>query len=148
MPKGEQRLIPTPGRNRRINVFITMLWPSKRALYSIRRRRRGLEFKEHLRSLLRHMRRHGLKRLILIMDNATIHRSQETRLFLEGHKELSPFYLPRYAPKLNEVEGRVNRRLKRDICTNHGYQSLEDLERDVRRYMRKINSYHNQSDLT
>jgi hypothetical protein len=97
-----------------------MLWPSKKALYNIRKRRRSREFKEHLNSLLTHMKRRGLKRLILIIDNATIHRSRETRRFLERHIDrISPFYLPRYSPKLNEVEGRVNRGLKRDICTNH-----------------------------
>jgi hypothetical protein len=32
MPRGEQRHVPTPGRNKRINLFITLLWPSKKAL--------------------------------------------------------------------------------------------------------------------
>jgi hypothetical protein len=41
MPKGQQRRIPIPGVNKRINAFITMLWPSKKVLYSIHRRRRG-----------------------------------------------------------------------------------------------------------
>jgi len=86
-----------------------MLWPSKKALYNIRKRRR--EFKDHLKSLLRHMRRHELKGLILIID--TVHRSRETRLFLERHREIKPFYLPKYSPSLNEVEGRTIRMLKK-----------------------------------
>ena len=143
MPRGEQRRVPTPGVNERINTFITLLWPSKRKLYNIRKRRRSREFKEHLRNLLRYMKRHGLKRLILIMDNATIHRSRETRRFLERHTgAITLFYLPRYSPRLNEVEGRVNRPLKRDICTNHNYQRMDDLENAARRYIRKLNSYH------
>ncbi|MEM3649748.1 MAG: transposase, partial [Candidatus Jordarchaeaceae archaeon] len=80
---------------------------------------------------------------------ATIHRSRETRHFFEKHAEkITPFYLPRYAPRLNEVEGQVNRHLKRDLCTNHNYQSIEDLEKATRKYMRKLNSYHKKSDLT
>lgn len=149
MPKGQQRQIPAPGRNKRINLFITMLWPSKKALYNVYGRRRSGEFKKHLTSLLRYMGRHRLKRLVLIMDNATIHRSRETKLFLEGHGyRISPFYLPRYSPNLNEVESRVNRGLKRDICTNHTYQSIEEMEDAARRYIRNHNKRHKCSDLT
>jgi transposase len=139
MPKGEQRHILTLGRNERTNVFITMLWPSKKVLYNAYRRRRSREFKVHLKSLLRHMRGRGFKGLIPVMDNATIHRSRETRLFLERHKEISPFYLPRYLPNLNEVEGGVIRGLKRDVCTNHTYRSIEELERAARQYLRNHN---------
>lgn len=149
MPKGQQREVPTPGRNRRTNLFITMLWPSKRVIYNAYKRRRSREFKGHLTNLLRHMERRGLKRLILIMDNATIHRSGETMRFLERHQDkISPFYLPRYSPKLNEVDGRVNRGLKGDICTNHTYQSIEELEDAARQYLRDHNKRHKYSDLT
>jgi transposase len=59
--------------------------------------------------------------------------------FLEKHAEkITPFYLPKYAPRLNEVEGRVNRHLARDVCTNHNYQSIEDLEKATRKYIRKL----------
>ena len=120
-----------------------MLWPSRKKLYHIRRRRRSREFKEHLQQLLRYIKRHRLKRIILIMDNATIHRSRETMQFLEKHAEkITPFYLPKYAPRLNEVEGRVNRHLARDVCTNHNYQSIEDLEKATRKYIRNLNRYH------
>ena len=149
MLRGEQRQVPTPGINRRINVFVTMLWPSKKALYGIReRRRRSKEFKEHLNNLLKHAKRHGLRKLILIMNNATIHRSRETKRFLDRHADkISPFYLPRYSPQLNEVEGRINKGLKRDICTNHTYRSIGELEDAARRYLKSHNKRHKQRDL-
>jgi len=148
MPKGQQRQIPTPGRNKRINIFITLLWPSKKALYNVYGRRRSREFKKHVTSLLRHMRRHGLKTLIMIMDNATIHRSGETMPFLERHRDrIGPFYLPRYSPSLNEVEG-VNRGLKRDVCTNHTYGSIEELVEAARQHLRNHNKRHKYLDLT
>jgi len=125
-----------------------MLWPSKKVLYNAYRRRRSREFKGHLKSLLRHMREQWFRGLILVMDNATIHRSRETRLFLERHKEISPFYLPKYSPSLNEVEGRVIRGLKRDVCTNHTYRSIEELERAAGQYLRNHNRGLKYSDLT
>ncbi|GEM_PF-4411134 len=58
------------------------------------------------------------------MDNATIHRSRETRQFLEKHAEkiIPLFYLPKYAPRFNEVEGQVNRHIARSVRTNHNYK--------------------------
>ena len=51
------------------------------------------------------------------------------------HKEeIKPFYLPRCSPNLNEVESRINRRLKRDVCTNHTYQKIEEIEEAARKY--------------
>lgn len=149
MLRGEQRTIPTPGVNKRINTFITMLWPSKKTIYNIRKRRRSREFKEHLKNLLKYLKRHELNRLILIMDNATTHHSRETTEFLERHSDkIRPFYLPRHAPQLNEVEGRVNRRLKRDICTNHTCRSIKEIENVTRRYLRACNKRQKISDLT
>jgi len=77
------------------------------------------------------------------MDNATIHRSWETRQSLEKHAEkITPlFYLPNYAPRLKEVEGQVNRNLARDVCTNHNHQGIEDLEKTTRKYIR-LNRHH------
>jgi transposase len=53
-------------------------------------------------------------------------------------RKITPFYLPKYAPRLNEVEGRVNRHLARNVCINHNYQSIEDLEKATRKYIRKL----------
>jgi transposase len=149
MPKGEQRIILTPGVNKRINAFITILWPSKKVIYSVCRRRRSREFKRHLRNVLRRMRSHKMRRIILILDNATSHHSRETRRFLDKHSDaIGPFYLPKHSPQLNEVEGRVNRKLKRDVCTNHAYESVEEIERAARRYLRMQNRCYDQTDLT
>jgi transposase len=148
MPRGVQLEIPTPGINRRINAFITGFWPSRRLRYSLHRRRRSLEFTKHLESVLRYMKRKGYRRLILIMDNASFHLSRATRRFLEAHPEIKPFYLPRYAPKLNEVDGRINRQLKKDVSTNHTHNNLEDLENAAREYLARHNRRHKLGDFT
>jgi len=144
MPRGVQFEVPTPGVNRRINVFITAFWPSKRIRYSVYRRRRSLELIKHLESVLRYVKRKGYRQLILIMDNASFHKSKTTTLFLEAHRaEIKPFHLPRYAPKLNEVDSRINRALKRDICTNHTYRTIQKPTKATRQY----NTKHKLRDL-
>jgi transposase len=149
MPRGVQLEISTPGVNRRINIFITAFWPSKRIRYSLYTKRRSREFIKHLESVLHYMKRKGYRQLILIMDNATFHKARATTLFLKAHKaEIKPFYLPRYAPKLNEVDGRINKQLKKDISTNHTYKNLEALEKAVRQYLSRHNRRHKIRDLT
>jgi transposase len=149
MLRGIQFEILTPGVNRRINAFITAFWPSKRLRYSLYKRRRSSEFIQHLESVLRYMKRKGYRQLILIMHNATFHKARTTTLFLEAHRaELKAFYLPRYAPKLNEVDSHINRALKRDICSNHNYRTIQELAKATRLYLRQHNRKHKLRDLT
>jgi len=146
MKKGEQVKVITTGKNKRINVFITFLWPLKEIKWNVFDRRRSKGFVQHLRELLSLIKRKGYKSIILIMDNASQHRSEKTRRFIERRREMKPFFLPRYAPELNEVEG-INRKIKRDINTNTGYKDKNELEDTTRRYLRRL-SIQYKEDLT
>ena len=149
MPKGTQTKVHTPGLNRRINVFISLLWPSKRLRYNIYKRRRAVEFKRHLRCLIGYVKRNGYRRLILITDNAKAHQCPETRAYIEKNREtLKVFYLPSYAPQLNEVEGRINRRIKHEVCANHQHKTLDSLEKATRTCLRAYNNRHKLTDTT
>ena len=44
------------------------------------------------------------KNLLIIVDNASIHKSKKVQLFLEKHKEITLFHLPTYSPEYNPVE--------------------------------------------
>lgn len=134
--KGKQLEVETPGINERANVFISLDFASDRLVYSIHRRRRSREFKYHLRKLIAYAIRRRFKRVVLIMDNSPVHRSAESRKFLERNSSfLRVFNLPSYSPNLNEVE-RVNRRLKRDVCANVYYENLKELRKTVREYLK------------
>jgi hypothetical protein len=138
--RGEQLRAPTPGINRRINVFITLDFATGRLIYSIHRKRRSKEFKYHIRKLMRHAKWKGYNRVIVILDNSPIHRSAESRKFLVHHRSfLKVFKLPKYSPNLNVVE-RINRRLKRDVCANTFFDNLKELERATRKYLRDLDS--------
>jgi len=149
MLKGTQSKIHTPGVNRRINVFITLLWPSKRLRYNIYKRRRAPEFKRHLGRLLGYVKRKRYRRLILITDNAKAHQCPEARRYIEKNREaLKVFYLPSYAPQLNEVEGRINRRIKLEVCANHQHKTLDSLKKAIRTCLRTYNKRHKLTDTT
>jgi hypothetical protein len=50
MKKGYQKLVLTPGKNKRINAFITILWPIKAIKYNIFKARNSRLLKRHLRA--------------------------------------------------------------------------------------------------
>ncbi|MCQ8897894.1 MAG: transposase [Hadesarchaea archaeon] len=75
--KGRQLEVETPGINKRLNVFITLDFASGQLVHSIHRRRRSREFKYHLSKVMKYAKRKGFKRVILILDNSPVHRSEE-----------------------------------------------------------------------
>jgi len=136
--KGKQLEVETPGINKRMNVFITLDFASSKLVYSIHKRRRSREFKYHLKKLMRYAKRRRFKRIILIADNAPIHRSAESRRFLERNRRfLKVFNLPSYSPNLNEVE-HINRQLKKDVCANFCHENLKDLGGAVREHLKSV----------
>ena len=80
---------------------------------SPRRKRLGLYFRFHFEnikakdvaSFLSHLMRHIRGNLIVIWDNAQIHKGQPIRRLCGRHKRLHLEALPPYAPELNPDEG-------------------------------------------
>ena len=44
------------------------------------------------------------KQIIIILDNATIHKSKKVKRYLKRHERIHLFYLPPYSPEYNPVE--------------------------------------------
>ena len=88
----------------------------------------GDTFTVFLRTLLRR-RAHG-RRMVVISDNASYHKSPPVREFL-GHcdSRLELLYLPPYSPDLNPIE-RVWK-LTRRLCTHNRYFPQLDELREV-----------------
>ena len=42
--------------------------------------------------------------IIIILDNASIHKSKKVKQYLSRHKNIHLFYLPTYSPEYNPVE--------------------------------------------
>ena len=141
MQKGSQTKISTPGVNRRINVFITMLYPSKALVWDTFDRCRSEEYQKHGKRLLAFMKCHGIRKLIQVQDNARSHHSKSSQRFHAEHLEIVLFFLPSYSPQLNDEECQ-NRRLKHYLCTNQAYDSVDELESKARKFLWKHNLNH------
>lgn len=53
---------------------------------------------------LQHLLRHVQGELVVVLDNAGIHRAKAVQAFVGLHERLSVVYLPPYAPELNPTE--------------------------------------------
>ena len=137
--KGEQKEIIHKGTKEKVNAFITLLYPYRGIKFNTSKTRNSIDFINHLRSIKRYVRRRSIKRFILVIDNASFHVSKKTTRYMETQSDwLTCVYLPKRSPYLNPVETRVNRNLKKDICSNYRYESKEDLVCSMRRYLRKM----------
>lgn len=137
--KGEQQKIYHKGSNRKINAFITLLYPSNKIKFKISKSRTSTDFIDHLRNIGSYIKKSKIKRFILVTDNASFHVSRQTKQFIDNQLDwLTVIFLPKRSPNLNLVETRVNRNLKKDVCANHNYVTEENLVKAVRRYLRCI----------
>ena len=140
--KGEQQKIYHKGSNRKINAFITLLYPSNKIKFKISKSRTSTDFIDHLRNIGSYIKKSKIKRFILVTDNASFHVSRQTKQFIENQLDwLTVIFLPKRSPNLNPVETRVNRNLKKDVCANHNYGTEENLIKAVRRYLRCTGSW-------
>ena len=142
MMKGEQQKILHKGLKRKINAFITLLYPSNKIKFKISKSRASIDFIDHLKNIRNYVKKNKIKRFILTTDNASFHVSKKTKQFIENQLEwLTVIFLPKRSPNLNPVETRVNRNLKKDVCANHNYETEENLTHAVRRYLRCMGSW-------
>jgi transposase len=144
MTKGTQQKILHKGSNRKINAFITLLYPSRnnKIKFKITKFRTSNDFIDHLRSIKDYVKNNNVKRFIIVIDNASFHISKKTKQFIEKQSSwLTVIFLPKRSPNLNPVESRINRNLKKDVCANHNYQTEKNLINAVGKYLRHIDSW-------
>ena len=140
--KGEQQKIFHKGSKRKINAFITLLYPSSKIKFRISKSRTSTDFIDHLKNIRNYVKKNKVKRFILVTDNASFHVSKKTKQFIQNQlRWLTVIFLPKRSPNLNLVETKVNRNLKKDACANHNYGTEENLTYAVRRYLRCIGSW-------
>ncbi len=143
MRKGEQKKLLHKGSKKKVNVFITLLYPLNGIKFTTSKTRNSNDFIHHLNSIKRYVRKRNVKRFIIVIDNASFHVGKKSRQFIERQSEdwLTVLFLPTRSPFLNLVETRVNRNLKKDICANYNYETEENLLCFIRQYLRKIGSW-------
>jgi transposase len=135
MRKGQQVRVPTPGANRKRSVFGTLEVETGQWTYEIFERKRSVEFIAFLEKLLRV---YAGSQIILVVDNASIHKSKITQQWLAKNPRLELCYLPTYSGhKENPVE-KIWWRLKGSVAANRLHGNIDSLVAAVHEFFASL----------
>jgi transposase len=124
MKRGTRKLIPAPGTPRRLHTFGAYNWRTSRVSYTLNRRKNSDSFIEFLETLTAD---YPDETLILVMDNASYHRSKAVQAALSLLEDrVHVFWLPKYSPFLNMIE-RFWLHFKQLTVANRLHHSLDEL---------------------
>jgi transposase len=124
MRRGQQAGVPTPGTNRKRAVFGALEWDSGRWHYRISARKRAGEFIAFLEQLLL---AYPARPLLIVLDNASIHKAHAVEAWLGAHPRVQLLYLPAYSGHRHNPVEKVWWRLKDQIAANRLHGSIDAL---------------------
>jgi putative transposase len=131
-----QRLVETPGTNRKRHGFGLVDWRDGWLDWSLEAGRRAAPFCAQLRRALARSTARGRTALVLL-DNLSIHTPRGSKLLrallAEAGARLVLVYTPRYDPEANRIEW-LWRALRRTVTHNHQRETLEPLLADADRW--------------
>jgi len=118
-------VVPAAGVNQRLCMYGALNYRSGQVHYLVHPRKNAQQFCEFLRQLLE---ANSERRLVLVIDNASYHRTRRVLSLFEDHADhVFVIWLPRYSPELNLIEGLWGY-LKRSALNNYFYGDTEKLE--------------------
>jgi len=128
MKRGQRKTIPGAGVSDHLHLFGAYDWATGFVTYTTSTHKNTdsfIAFLDHLLSEYQH------QKLILVMDNASYHRSAAAQAALDLLSDrLLVFWLPKYSPYLNPIE-RFWLHLKQFTVANRLLRSLHDLRQSL-----------------
>ena len=125
MKRGQQRRIPAPGPAKWHHLIGAYNWRTDEVITMPCAKKNSLTFALFIEQL---MTQHaGERPLVLVMDNASYHRSALSQAMLACFEDRArTFWLPPYCSDLNPIE-RFWRHLKEKACANRLFKSITEL---------------------
>lgn len=130
--------MPAAGQNRRLCVYGAFNYRSGQTQYLVHPKKNARQFLSFLRHLLAANRR---RFLVLVLDNASYHRTAAVLELLAEHEEhVFVVWLPVYSPELNAIEGLWGY-LKKTALNNYFFGDPERLEEAIDRAFYELNRH-------
>ncbi len=134
--KGQQKIIPTYGRHLGAKLIGTLDYETGEVFCVQEEQYTAKEFLSFLEKVLA---KYEGERIVMILDNAKIHRAKLIQPFLEQHKEfLTLMYLPPYSPNLNMIE-ELWGWVKSTVIHNVFFDSVQKIRKAVQDFICHIN---------
>ena len=137
MRKGEQKRVSTPGQQQWLHLFGAYNWRTDAIIAMPADKKNSETFCDFLEYLLAFLP--DDRPVVLVLDNASIHRSQMSEAmlaYLEDH--FIVYWLPKYCSDLNPIE-RFWRHLKEVACSDHFFLTLQQLLASVQQTLSNQN---------
>jgi transposase len=136
--RGVQPVVPAAGVNQRLCVYGAFNYRTGQSHYLVHPRKNAQQFREFLWQLLE---AHSDRRIVLVIDNASYHRTRALLALLENHADhVFVMWLPRYSPELNLIEGLWGY-LKRSALNNYFYGDVASLEAAIHSAFRELQQH-------
>jgi DDE superfamily endonuclease len=123
--RGRRPVVPAAGANRRLCVYGAFNYRTGRSHYLVHPKKNAQQYRE---SLWQPLEAPSERRVVLVIDNASYHRTRPILTLLDDHADHAfVVWLPRYSPELNLIEGLWGY-LKRSALNNYFFGDIESLE--------------------
>ena len=139
MKRGEQKRLPAfTSPKASYHLVGAYQWAKEQVFTQAVERKNSQTFIQFLEYLL--LEQFPTQKLILVMDNASYHKSAASMAALSGFEpRVKVFWLPKYCPTLNPIE-RFWRHLKDLACANKLDLSLDNLAHRVEKILAAQNT--------
>lgn len=135
-PKGQQKIIPTFGRHYGAKLIGALDYATGEVTCIQRDRYTAVEFLQFLKTIVK---KYKGKKIIMILDNASIHHANLLEDFLTEHKDtLTLKFLPPYSPNLNMIEEFWGW-LKATVIHNVFFPNLKEIKNAVKGFINHVN---------
>ena len=135
--KGEQKAIPTPGKNVKRYLCGALHTQTRNVLWVEWERKNTDIFLLMMAEIRRCYRK--AKQIRLILDNYRIHKSHKANLFLKHNPKFKLLFQPAYHPWVNKIE--LFWKKPHDTVTrNHRYSTINQLMQAVHQFMENASS--------
>ena len=138
MRRHEQKRIPTPGKNEKHYVAGALNSQTGKVVYTIGTSKDSGLFIQLMETLKRHYRR--AKKIILVLDNYVIHKSQKTQLWLTNNPKFELLFQPVYSPWVNRIE-LLWRSMHEMVTRNHRCRAMWELLRKVKYFLDHVSPF-------
>jgi transposase len=136
--RGRRPIVPAAGVNQRLCVYGAFDYRTGQSHSLVHPKKNAQQFREFLWQLLE---AHSERRVVLVIDNASYHRTRQILTLLEDHADHAfVVWLPRYSPELNLIEGLWGY-LKRSALNNYFFGDIASLEEAIHDAFRTLQSH-------
>jgi hypothetical protein len=93
-------------------------------------------------NLVAYAKRHDIKRIIIFIDWASYHDTDEVQKFFDEHPLFKVKWFGKKDPNSNAVELLVNKRLSNAVNVNRPNENIAQLTQRTKKFLRYYNSHY------